>query len=722
MNISPLRADSKSDNTTNKSKFSLETPLSHVNGIGTKGSSTLAGFGMILIRDLLLHFPRDYIDYSSLKRINSLVVGEHATIVVQVRRVNFFTSPRNKNLSILDLQVQDVTGRIKVTRFFAGSRLSKSSYLYKQAKLFPVGSTLAVSGLVKDGKYGKCFVDPILELLERSNSIVKSNVIGRLLPVYSLCEGLTADKFRRYINSVLSLTSSWPEPLSLEQQKKLSLMSIQEAMYEIHLPTNNESLKQARRRIVFDEFYFLQLGLLRKKYQVSTSIAPSLEITHSPETLSNRFLKLLPFHLTSAQQRVLDEIKSDLSLTEPMARLIQGDVGSGKTVVAISALLHAVEAGWQGAFMAPTEVLANQHYRNLCKWLPQLHVTVELLTGSTTIARRRNILNDLSSGSLKIIVGTHALIEDNVSFARLGLVVVDEQHRFGVNQRNMLLNKGLQPHLLTMTATPIPRTLALSIHGDLDVSQIDELPPGRTQIKTTLFFNSQRKRIYSLIRDHVSSGQQVYFVLPLVEESEKVDLRSAVNVFHDLNEKIFPEFSVGLLHGRMKSHEKDSAIRNFLSGELNILVSTTVIEVGVDVSNATLMIIDNADRFGLSQLHQLRGRVGRGAKSSECALVDSGKNPMSIKKLEHLVATNDGFQISEIDLSLRGPGQFLGTKQSGLPDFALANLINDSAVLELARKEALSVLEDDPNLSRNKFLSMMLDAHLQRFVGQMKLN
>ncbi|MEC9452689.1 MAG: ATP-dependent DNA helicase RecG, partial [Cyanobacteriota bacterium] len=369
-----------------------------------------------------------------------------------------------------------------------------------------------------------------------------------------------------------------------------------------------------------------------------------------------RFLELLPFPLTAAQQRVLTEIEADLVLSEPMARLIQGDVGSGKTVVAIAALLTAVGAGWQGAFMAPTEVLAEQHYRTLCCWLPQLHVSVELLTGATTRIRRRQILDDLVNGSLKILVGTHALIEDPVAFSRLGLVVVDEQHRFGVKQRNRLLNKGLQPHLLTMTATPIPRTLALSLHGDLDVSQIDELPPGRTPIQTQMIRGCDRDQAYQLIRDQVSRGQRAYVVLPLIEDSEKLDLRSAVKVHTHLSEQVFAEFTVGLLHGRLSSSEKQGVIQSFAAGDCQVLVSTTVVEVGVDVPQASVMVIDHADRFGLAQLHQLRGRVGRGAAASHCVLINDSTNPLARQRLEVLVRSSDGFEIAEIDLRLRGPG------------------------------------------------------------------
>jgi ATP-dependent DNA helicase RecG len=435
-----------------------------------------------------------------------------------------------------------------------------------------------------------------------------------------------------------------------------------------------------------------------------------------------RFLALLPFALTTAQRRVLAEIDADLEREQPMARLVQGDVGSGKTVVAMAALLRVVDAGCQGALMAPTEVLAEQHYRKLCEWMPQLGVSCALLSGSTPARRRRELLTDLANGQLQLLVGTHALLEDPVAFARLGLVVVDEQHRFGVDQRNRLLHKGLQPHLLTMTATPIPRTLALSLHGDLDVSQIDELPPGRTPIRTTQITGSERHRAYGLIREEVAKGQRAYVVLPLVEESEKMDLRSAVEVHRQLREEVFPDLRVGLLHGRMASAEKQASIGAFASGASQVLVSTTVVEVGVDVPEASVMVIDHADRFGLAQLHQLRGRVGRGAAASHCVLVNDSRNALARQRLQVLEHSTDGFEIAEMDLRLRGPGQVLGTRQSGLPDLALASLSDDGAVLEQAREVAQQILREDPNLDHHPRLAQVLLEQRHRLSQGARLN
>ena len=700
----------------------LDSPLGQVRGIGPKLAERLASLGLLLVRDLIQHYPRDYVDYSALRRIDALVPGETATIVATVRRCHGFTSPRNPNLSIIELQLQDPTGRIKVTRFLAGKRFSNPSYLHGQTRQYPNGATVAVSGLVKSGPYGISFQDPLIEVMESAQAPLRSSRIGRLLPVYPLTEGLTADRFRSLIERVLPSVRHWPEPLPRVRREARQLLRRDKALMAIHRPESSDQLQQARHRLVFDEFLLLQLGLMQRRAALKQRSAPSLRITSDRNGLMGRFLAMLPFTFTAAQQRVLAEIESDLDRPEPMARLVQGDVGSGKTVVAVAALLKAIEAGWQGAMMAPTEVLAEQHFRSLCGWMPTLHVTVELLTGSTPQKQRRRILADVASGACKILVGTHALLEDPVEFSRLGLVVVDEQHRFGVRQRNRLLGKGLQPHLLTMTATPIPRTLALSLHGDLDVSQIDELPPGRTPIRTAMITGANRDEAYDLIREEVDKGQRAYVVLPLVEESEKMDLRSAVDVHRQLADEVFPDLQVGLLHGRLASADKQAVIRAFASGQTDVLVSTTVVEVGVDVSEASVMVIDHADRFGLAQLHQLRGRVGRGAAASHCLLINDSRNPLARQRLEVLVRSTDGFEIAEMDLRLRGPGQVLGTRQSGLPDLALASLADDGSVLEEAREEAADILREDPQLRDHVILSRLLDEQRSRVTSAAQLN
>ncbi|MEN9766659.1 MAG: hypothetical protein RLZZ32_619, partial [Cyanobacteriota bacterium] len=683
-----------------------ETPLAQIRGVGPKSAERLAALDLWLARDLIRYYPRDYLDYANLVRIAALQPGSTATIVATVRRSHSFTSPRNPNLSILELQLADVTGRIRVSKFFAGKRFSSPGWLKAQQRQYPAGATVAISGLVKQTPYGPAFQDPLMEVLESPSAAVRSDQIGRLLPVYGLTEGLTAERLRTLMRPVIAAARGWGDPLPDGLKQREQLPDLGEALAQIHAPTNQQSLSAARHRLVFDEFLLLQLGLLQRRRQLTCRPAPPLLVQGGE--LVETFLELLPFPLTGAQQRVLAEIRADIARDQPMARLVQGDVGSGKTVVAIAALLTAIEAGCQGALMAPTEVLAEQHYRKLCEWLPQLHISCALLTGSTPARRRRELLADLANGNLKMLVGTHALLEDPVQFDRLGLVVVDEQHRFGVHQRNRLLDKGLQPHLLTMTATPIPRTLALSMHGDLEVSQIDELPPGRTPIRTSLVAGADRDEAYALIREQVALGQRAYVVLPLVEESEKLDLRSAVDVHQQLAEQVFPDLQVGLLHGRMASADKQAAIGAFASGATQVLVSTTVVEVGVDVPEASVMVIDHADRFGLAQLHQLRGRVGRGAAASFCLLVNDSRNALARQRLEVLVRSNDGFEIAEMDLRLRGPGQVLGTRQSGLPDLALASLTDDGDVLEQARRVAQEIVASDPDLEQHQPLARVL--------------
>jgi ATP-dependent DNA helicase RecG len=699
------------------------TPLGEVPGLGTRLATRLASLGLFQVGDLLRHYPRDYLNYANLARINALVPGSTATVVATVRRCHTITSTKNPNLSILELQLQDITGRLKVSRFFAGRRFASPGWLKSQQRLYPPGCTVAVSGLVRETNWGLSIHDPLIEVLDSPSSPVRSEQIGRLVPVYALTEGLTAEGLRQAFAKVLPLVRHWPDPLPRPLLKELApLPSRPEALEQIHRPLDATSLQLARRRLVLDEFLLLQLALGLRRQRMKTREAPSLRLEGGHDSLMQRFLALLPFPLTGAQERVLAEIRQDLAKPQPMARLLQGDVGSGKTVVALAALLTAIESGCQGALMAPTEVLAEQHLRKLAPWLDQLHLSSGLLTGSTPTRRRRQLLQDLINGQLHLLVGTHALLEDPVQFQRLGLVVVDEQHRFGVRQRNRLLAKGLQPHLLTMTATPIPRTLALSVHGDLDVSQIDELPPGRTPVRTQMLREEQRHQAWQLIREQVAVGQRAYVVLPLVEESEKLDLRSAVEVHRHLAEEEFADLTVGLLHGRLSSEEKQRALGAFATGASQILVSTTVVEVGVDVPEASVMVIEHAERFGLAQLHQLRGRVGRGAAASHCLLINASTNALARQRLEVLVRSNDGFEIAEMDLRLRGPGQMLGTRQSGLPDLALASLSEDGDVLEEARRIAHELLTRDPRLAEAPLLRQALEEQRQRFLEAAQLN
>jgi len=698
----------------------LQQPLKEVKGIGIKNSDRLASLGLHTIRDLLYYYPRDHIDYARQVNIRDLEPGETVTIIGRIKRFNCFSSPKNKKLTILELTLTDATGQIKISRFFAGPRFSNKGWQMMQKKFYPVGATVAASGLVKENKYGKNLDNPEIEVLDSEGGQIESMKVGRLVPVYPLTDGVAADVVRRAIFTVLPTAEKLSETLPENFLNQYQLIDLKNAIKNIHFPIDRDCLAAARRRLVFDEFFYLQLGLLkRRQLQKKTETAISLPVTGK---LINKFYELLPFQLTNAQKRVVNEILGDLQKPEPMKRLVQGDVGAGKTVVAVVAMLAAIQVGYQAALMAPTEVLAEQHYRKLVSWFNLLHLPVELLTGSTKVAKRREIHAQLETGELPVLVGTHALIQDTVNFHKLGLVVIDEQHRFGVQQRAKLQQKGESPHFLAMTATPIPRTLALTLHGDLDVSQIDELPPGRQPIQTTTLTGRQRKKAYDLIRREIVQGRQVYVVLPLVEESEKLDVKSAVEEHQKLAEKVFPEFQIGLLHGRMSSAEKDQAISTFRNNETQILVSTTVVEVGVDVPNATVMLIENAERFGLSQLHQLRGRVGRGVHKSYCLLMRGAGSTDAVERLNVLAQSQDGFFIAEMDMRLRGPGQVLGTKQSGLPDFALASLVEDQEVLELARDAAFRVMEKDESLNSLPLLRRELEWRYQKMMGGSILN
>ncbi|TVR06998.1 MAG: ATP-dependent DNA helicase RecG [Phormidium sp. GEM2.Bin31] len=704
--------------------LSLDQPLSQVRQIGRRGGDRLARLGLYRVQDLLEYFPRDRIDYARQVPISQLEPGETVTVVAQVQSCSFFNSSKNKKLSIFQLTLKDPTGRLKITRFYPGNRYSSSRWQYAHKSQYPRGATVAASGLVKKNKYGITLENPDLEVLEHADARIESLSVGRVLPVYALTDGVTADLVRKSVLAVLPASQQIPEPLPKKLREKYDLLDRSTAIANIHFPPDTDILDLARRRLVFDEFFYLQLGLLKRRHELKQ--AGELQLANSQAQrltiqgqLIEQFYNLLPFDLTHAQTRVIQEILGDLNKTSPMNRLVQGDVGAGKTVVAVVAILAAIQSGYQAALMAPTEVLAEQHYRKLVDWLNLLQLPVELLTGSTKTRKRRQIHSQLETGELPVLVGTHALIQDKVNFHRLGLAVIDEQHRFGVQQRAKLQQKGSNGicHVLSMTATPIPRTLALTLHGDLDVSQIDELPPGRKPIQTTVLAGKQRLEAYDLIRRQMAMGHQAYVVLPLVEESEKLDLKSAVEEYERLQE-VFPNFRVGLLHGRMTSAEKDAAIAAFHGHDTQILVSTTVVEVGVDVPNATVMLIENAERFGLSQLHQLRGRVGRGGDRAYCILMTHPKaSPDAKQRLEVLESSQDGFLIAEMDMQLRGPGQMLGTRQSGLPDFVLASLVDDREVLILARDAAERVIRKDPSLERYPRMKAELEIRFERMLG-----
>ncbi len=702
------------------SNVSLDQPLSQLKEVGHQKKSSLEKLGLSKVRDLLFYYPRDHIDYARQVSIRDLVAGETVTVIGQVKRCNCFSSPKNKKLTILDIQIKDPTGQLKINRFFAGGYYSNRGWQEKIKRQYPAGSVVAASGLVKENKYGLTLDNPEIEVLDRHGANINSLKIGRLLPVYPLTEGVAADLIRKAVVEATPAVEQLEDPLPDLLLNQYGLIVLKEAITHIHFPPDRQSLSDARRRLVFDEFFYLQLGFLQRRQQEKESEKAAF-FTPQGKIIA-QFNQLLPFQLTGAQQKVIAEILQDLQSSVPMNRLVQGDVGSGKTIVAVFAILAAIQSGYQAALMAPTEVLAEQHYRKIVGWFNLLHLPVELLTGSTKTAKRRQINCQLETGEIPLLIGTHALIQDGVNFQRLGLVVIDEQHRFGVQQRARLLAKGQAPHVLTMTATPIPRTLALTLHGDLDVSQIDELPPGRQPIQTTALTGRQRPQAYELIRREIAQGRQAYVIFPMIEESEKLDVRAAVEEYKRFSEKIFPEFKVGLLHGRMNGKEKEEALNGFRDNEIQIIVSTTVIEVGVDVPNATVILIENAERFGLSQLHQLRGRIGRGSHKSYCLLISGSKTPDAMQRLGVLEQSQDGFFISEMDLRLRGPGEVLGSRQSGLPDFALASLVEDQEVLVLAREAAEKILIQDKFLSEAPSLKQELERRYQRLLGGDILN
>ncbi len=696
-------------------KLTLGMYLRDIPQIGIRKAEILARLGLLTVKDVLYYYPRDHIDYAKQINIIELEPGTTVTLVGIIRKINFFTSPKNKKLNVLEITIKDETGSLKISRFYAGTRYSNRGWQESLKRKYPVGSWIAASGLVKQGKYGINLDNPELEVLADSEASISSLKIGRVLPVYPLIEGVSADIIRAAVMTVLPAAGKLKDPLPEVVREQYGLMELATSIQNIHFPEDSDTKGAARRRLIFDEFFYLQLGFLQRRSSLRQIHTQA--IIKPTGVLIDRFKEILPFQLTNAQQRVIGEILHDIQQPAPMNRLVQGDVGSGKTVVAVMAILAAIQSGYQTALMAPTEVLAEQHYRKLVGWFNLLHIPVELLTGSSKIAKRRQIYSQLETGELSIAVGTHALIQDKVNFRNLGLVVIDEQHRFGVFQRAKLQQKGSQPHVLTMTATPIPRTLALTLHGDLDVSQIDELPAGRQPIQTNAVNSRQRSQVYDLMNREIAQGRQVYIVLPLVEESEKLDLRAATEEHTRLATEVFPQYQVGLLHGRMTSADKDAALSAFRDNVTQIIVSTTVIEVGVDVPNATVMLIENAERFGLSQLHQLRGRVGRGEHRSYCLLMSSSSSSNSKQRLQVLEQSQDGFWISEMDMQLRGPGQVLGTRQSGMADFALASLAEDGEVLSIARDAAEKVILQDRDLSQSPLLKAELDYRFQKLMG-----
>lgn len=699
-----------------KTKFlKLDTSLKEVEGLNSGQVSKLQLLDLETVGDILRYFPRDHIDYARQVAIANLNDGDTVTIIGTIRRFNCFTSPKNENLTIVEIMLRDSTGSIKLNRFWMGKRYSNRGWQEQQKRLYPEGSTVAASGTVKKGKYGLTLENFDLEILDHTGDRIESDTIGRVVPVYPLTEGVSPELVRGTIIKCLPAVTKISDPIPERIRNDYNLVGLSEAIAQIHYPDGTEKLNSAIIRLSFDKYFYRRLvALYRRQQQKAIQFVPRSQLIDQLEGI-------LPFQLTNAQKRAIAEIREDLQRTSPMNRLVQGDVGSGKTIVAVYALLAAIESGYQTAFMAPTEVLAEQHYRKLLEWFTLLHLPVELLTGSTKTAKRRQILSQLATGELPLLIGTHALIQDTVNFSQLGLAVIDEQHRFGRDQRSQLLQKGEDPHVLIMTATPIPRTLYLT-NSEIEVSIIDELPPGRKPIHTTLLKAGQRKDAYELIRREVAQGRQAYIVLPLVEESEKMEnIRAAVQEREHLQATIFPNFKVGLLHGQMSSADKDEAISQFRRQETHILVATTVVEVGVDIPNASVMLIEHSDRFGLAQLHQLRGRVGRGAAQSFCLLMSASKSEAAIERLKVLEQSQDGFFIAERDFEMRGKGKDEGKEQSGHAGFSIDDRLIDEAarqeIYQIARTAAERVMKKDPTLELFPALKTEFDYHYQRLQG-----
>lgn len=688
----------------------LKKPVQYVKGVGPKRAAQLARLGIATVEDLLYHIPFRYQDRREIRKIRDLVGGEEGATVGQLARMGRRFVIRSRRW-VLEAVVRDETGFLFL-RWYNQHRYFEQKY--------QLGQRVLLFGKVEVGlKGGKWMIHPDMELVEEEEDT------ARLLPIYNKTTEMTVGAMRRLVHgAVLDNLQHVQNGVPTEIAERLGLMELGAALRYLHMPpletdvaALNNAASLAHRTVVFDELFYLQLGMAIRRRSVVKEDGLSIV----PGPLVRRVHEILPFKLTGAQERVLETIFRDMAAPHPMNRLVQGDVGSGKTIVAFCAALAALDSGYQVAFMAPTELLAEQHFRTLKPLADQLDLSLALLTGEMRPQQKQETYTLLEQGKIEIIVGTHALIQDKVRFQRLGLAIVDEQHRFGVMQRAALKRSGVNPDMLLMTATPIPRTLALTIYGDLDVSAIDELPPGRKPITTRIFHEGERQKAYQAVKAQLDKGHQAYIVYPLVEESEKSDLKAATNMADELARTAFTGYSLGLVHGRMKGDEKDAVMRRFKAGEYQLLVSTTVIEVGIDVPNATVMLIEHAERFGLAQLHQLRGRVGRGQAESFCFLL-AQYTPAdeSHRRLRVMVETNDGFKIAEADLTFRGPGEFLGTRQSGMPDFRVANIVRDSRILEQAREEAEAWLAKDPDLTSPA--SRRLRAILEdRWAGRLEL-
>ncbi len=682
-------------------------------GIGPARAEMLAAKGLLSVSDLLYYAPFRYEDRRNVKTIALLAPGEKAAVVARVTTAKM-SGFKRRALGLFEVNFRDDSAALLTARWFHGER-------YKDSLI--ADTRVAIFGKVElDRTTGnRLMVQPEIEILADDNDPDSTLHSGRIVAVYEAAGRMTTRVFRSLINRVLEDVAMPDDPLPASVRVRTGLPELGNALRELHHPAADAELRllnefrhPAQIRLIFDEFFWLECGLALKRNKARAANGISFSVTANAR---EKIKAMLPFKPTAAQRRVVQEIANQMKQPHPMHRLLQGDVGSGKTIVAAQAAVIAIENGFQVAVLAPTEILAAQHHAYFRRLLEKLDYRVAFLTGSTPAREKKRIKRELAEGVANVAVGTHALIQEDVSFSNLGLAIVDEQHRFGVRQRLELMRKGEQPDVLVMTATPIPRTLALTIYGDLDVSVIDQLPPGRKPVTTKHVPDSRVEAVYSFLAQQVEAGRQAYVVYPIVEETEtSADIKAAEQMFQHLSEKVFPKLRVGLLHGRMGSDTKEQAMRLFQTGATQILVATTVIEVGVDVPNASVMVIEHAERFGLAQIHQLRGRVGRGKHQSYCILVTGKLNQMAAERIRTLVDSNDGFYIAEMDMKLRGPGEFFGTKQSGIPGLRLADLIRDSDVLEMARGEAQGLLEGR-DAEEWKAVVRYIQEHWQRRYG-----
>ncbi len=671
-----------------KNYLTLEDCVSIVRFVGPQKKKILQKLGIRKLRDLFFYFPRDYLDLSKLKQIAEIKVGEQISVrgrvlKIQERRIR----PR---LHLLSVTIADGTGFISGTWF---------NQQYRMAS-FEEGKEVIFSGRV-DFKYGQLQIqNPLYDFIDSENLNKKSPVhTMRIIPIYPLTKNITSTMLRRYMIEGIREYGKIAEILPARLIASKHFLSRKAALKNIHFPENLELAKEARRRFLFEELFIMQIGFALRKKRIQKEEKGIKHKTGSG--LHERFLQKMPFHLTKDQVKAFTEIKNDMSSAHPMNRLLQGEVGSGKTLVALCSLLITVDNNYQGVLMAPTEILAQQHFKKLKNFLDGLDIKIALLTGSLKASEKKEILDQIANGKINIIIGTHALIQKEVIFKKLGLAVIDEQHRFGVRQRIKIKKKGLYPDILIMTATPIPRTLSMTLYGDLDISVMKELPLGRNMAKmvsTKIFPEGKRNKAYQLIKEEIDKGRQAYIVCPLIEESDKLEVKAVNQEAERLKEEVFKAYKVEIIHGQMRTEEKEEIMDNFSRGNVDILISTTVIEVGIDIPNATVMLIEDAHRFGLSQLHQLRGRIGRGGERAYCLLISNPKTDEGMKRIKAIEDYASGFKLAEIDLEIRGEGQLFGVKQSGLPDLRLAKLTTDQDVIIEARKEAFAIIDRDPHL------------------------